>query len=117
MSKVMIQSPSDLKQDFHYKLSNLGECIFKTICRKRSLLVLLLLRENKVLRYKQISKSLGEISPSTLSEILKKLRREGLIIRKSYGEIPPIAVEYSLTKNGISLLQAIDPYLEWLRKT
>jgi len=117
MTKVMIKSQAELIQDFDYKLSNWGDCIFKTIGRKRTLLVLLQLREHKKLRYKEIAKNLGGISPSTLSSILKQLQKQGLISRKSYGEIPPVAVEYRITKNGISFLEAIDPFLECLRKT
>ncbi len=89
----------------------------ETIGRKRTLLVLLQLREHKKLRNKEIAKNLGGISSSTLSSILKQLQKQGLISRKINGEFPPLTVEYSLTKNGISLLQAIDPFLEWLRKT
>ncbi len=117
MTKVMKKLQSELIQDFDNKLSNIGDCIFKTIGRKRTLLVLLQLREHKKLRNKEIAKNLGGISPSTLSSILKQLKKQGLVIRKIYGEIPPLAVEYSLTNNGLSLLQAIDPFLEWLRQT
>jgi len=61
-----------------------------------------------------LQKNLGGISPSTLSSILNQLRKEGLIFRKVYGEIPPFCVEYSLTKNGISLLIALDLLLNWI---
>ncbi len=96
---------------------NLDDYIFKTIGRKRTLLVLLQLREHKKLRNKEIAKNLGGISSSTLSSILKQLQKQGLISRKINVEFPPLAVVYLLTKNGFSLLQAIDPFLEWLRKT
>jgi len=117
MTKVMINSQDKLIQDSEYKLPNLDNCIFKSIGRKRTLLVLLQLREHKKLRNKQIAKNLGGISPSTLSSILKQLQKQVLISRKIYGEIPPLAVEYSLTKNGFSLLEAVDPFLDWLQKT
>ncbi len=88
--------------------------IINTIGRKRNLLVLFQLKEHKKLRNKEIAKNLGGISPSTLSSILNQLRKEGLIIRKFFGEIPPLCVEYSLTKNGISLLIALDLMLNWI---
>lgn len=88
--------------------------IINTIGRKRNLLVLIQLKEHKKLRNKEIAKNLGGISPSTLSSILHQLIKEGLIFRKVYGEIPPICVEYSLTKNGISLLLALDLMLNWI---
>ena len=88
--------------------------IVNTIGRKRNLLVLFQLKEHKKLRNKEIAKNLGGISPSTLSSILHQLRKEGLIFRKVFGEIPPLCVEYSLTKNGFSLLIALDLMLNWL---
>jgi len=52
------------------------------------------------------------ISPKTLSDTLKELEAEGLIRRESFAEIPP-RVEYSLTKDGIDLRDAILPLLSW----
>jgi DNA-binding HxlR family transcriptional regulator len=52
------------------------------------------------------------ISPTTLTETLQGLQREGLIGRESFAEIPP-RVEYSLTKDGAQLRKAILPLLQW----
>jgi DNA-binding HxlR family transcriptional regulator len=52
------------------------------------------------------------ISPTTLTDTLKELQREGLIRRESFAEIPP-RVEYSLTEDGIELRKAIIPLLKW----
>ncbi len=82
MTDVMTKSQGEPIQDFEYKLSNLGDSIFKSIGRKRTLLVLLQLREHKKLRNKEIAKNLGGISSSTLSSILKQLQKQGLISRK-----------------------------------
>ena len=92
------------------------ESIINTIGRKRTLLVLLQLKQHKILRNKQIAKNLGGISPSTLSSILHQLIKEGFIRRKVYGEIPPLSVEYSLTKNGMSFLKALEPVFDWLER-
>ena len=56
--------------------------------------------------------TLNGISPKTLSDTLKELRTEGLIMRQSFAEIPP-RVEYSLTKDGVELRKSIIPLLEW----
>ncbi len=89
-------------------------CIFKTIGRKNALLILLHLRKNRKLRNKELVRELGGISPSILASLLKRLSKEGLILRQVYGEIPPIATEYSLTKIGKELLDLFDPLLNWL---
>ena len=59
--------------------------------------------------------ALNGISPKTLSETLKELQNEGLVLRESFAEIPP-RVEYSLTKDGADLRKSIIPLLEWTAK-
>jgi DNA-binding HxlR family transcriptional regulator len=85
------------------------ECLFKTFSRKRSLLVLSHLQKHTKLRYKELSKKLGNVSPSNLSSLLKQLAKEGWINRDVYGEIPPVSTEYSLTRKGNKLLDVIIP--------
>ena len=58
-------------------------------------------------RFNQLRKSLGAISPKTLTDRLQFLEKEGIIIRTAFAEIPP-RVEYELTKKG----KAISPVLE-----
>ena len=57
-------------------------------------------------RFTELAKSLGGISPKTLSERLKYLEAEGIISRRCYAEVPP-RVEYSLTEKGRALLPII----------
>lgn len=52
------------------------------------------------------------ISPKTLSDMLKELQKEGLVVRESFAEIPP-RVEYFLTDDGTHLRKAIIPILQW----
>jgi DNA-binding HxlR family transcriptional regulator len=47
-----------------------------------------------------------------LSERLKELERVGVINKKSYNETPQ-KVEYSLTKKGKRLLDALMPLINW----
>lgn len=57
-------------------------------------------------RFGELQKSLGSISPRTLSARLDILEDVGLIEREAYPEIPP-RVEYSLTEKGRALLPLI----------
>ncbi len=66
-------------------------------------------------RFTELYEELRGVSPSTLSWILRKLRDAGVIERKPFAEIPP-RVEYSLTRNGEDLRQAIQPLLLWASK-
>jgi len=52
------------------------------------------------------------ISPKTLADTLKQLQEEELLKRESFAEIPP-RVEYSLTKDGEGLREAVIPILKW----
>ena len=66
-------------------------------------------------RFTELYDELRGVSPSTLSWVLRELQKAGLIERRSFAEIPP-RVEYSLTKNGKDLRQAIQPLLLWASK-
>ena|ERR1039458_5086811 len=67
------------------------------------------------IRFSELYQELRGVSPSTLSWILRKLGEAGVIERRSFAEIPP-RVEYSLTRNGKDLQQAIQPLLLWASK-
>ena len=88
------------------------EGVIDTISKKWPLLVINSIGNHGRLRFKQIMDELKRISPTTLTEMLKELQKEGLITRESFDEIPP-RVEYSLTKDGLELRGAILPLLEW----
>lgn len=54
---------------------------------------------DETLRFGDLIKSLGGISPKTLSVRLRELEEHGIVKRTVYPEIPP-RVEYSLTDKG-----------------
>ena len=70
---------------------------------------LLIIRDltSGVKRFHQLQQSLQGISPKTLSERLRTLEGEGVIVRKTFAEMPP-RVEYSLTEKGHDLLPVIE---------
>lgn len=57
-------------------------------------------------RFGQLRKSIPGISPKTLSDKLKDLIDQGIVLRESYPEVPP-KVEYSLTSRGAKLEKII----------
>lgn len=63
-------------------------------------------------RFSVLERSLGGISPKTLSERLKGLERAGIVTRKSYPEVPP-RVEYTLTPRGWDLIPIIEQMREY----
>jgi len=68
-------------------------------------------------RFTQLEHSCKGISPRTLSERLRALAQEEILVRRSYAESPP-RVEYELTEKGEGLLPIIDEMRrfghEWL---
>jgi DNA-binding HxlR family transcriptional regulator len=63
-------------------------------------------------RFSQLEHSCAGISPRTLSERLRVLEDEEIVLRRSYPESPP-RVEYALTDKGQALLPIIDAMREF----
>ena len=58
-------------------------------------------------RFTELEHACPGISPRTLSERLRALEEDGLVLRRSYAESPP-RVEYELTEKGDALLPIIE---------
>ena len=75
-------------------------------------LILYELKEG-TLRFSQLQVRLKpNITQRMLTKQLRQLEEDGLVIRKVYAQVPP-KVEYSLTKNGESLIPILDLLCEW----
>jgi len=63
-------------------------------------------------RYSELLYEVGEISKKTLTQTLRGLQREGLVVRQVHPEVP-VRVEYSLTPLGWSLTSPLMALYEW----
>ena len=79
---------------------------------KWSLLVLLVIDGEGVVRFNELGRMIPNISTRVLSTTLKTLEADGLIDRKVYAQVPP-KVEYTLTETGKSLIPLIMQLTEW----
>lgn len=79
---------------------------------KWSVLIILILWENNILRFGELHARIDTISLKVLTSSLKKLENNGFISREVYPEVPP-KVEYSLTKLGNDLVPYIKQLSEW----
>lgn len=79
---------------------------------KWSLLVLLVIDGEGVVRFNELGRMIPDISTRVLSTTLKTLEADGLIDRKVYAQVPP-KVEYTLTETGKSLIPLIMQLTEW----
>jgi DNA-binding HxlR family transcriptional regulator len=67
---------------------------------------------NGPLRFTALRKGIGEVAPKVLTQTLRALERDGLVIRTVFPEVPP-KVTYELTELGHSLRDPIDAITEW----
>lgn len=83
----------------------------KIIGSKWTMMILHNLFEGKK-RFGELQRSLGTISPKTLSQRLQELERAGIIKKKVFAEIP-LHVEYNLTDKGKSLEKIFKDMASW----
>ncbi len=90
-------------------------CPMKRACKalegKWKIPVIYVLCTNGTLRYNELKQALG-ITNVMLSNTLKDLEQEGLVLRISYNEIPP-RVDYSLSEQAQSLVPIIMAFAKW----
>ncbi len=82
---------------------------------KWSMLVLITLNANGIMRFSDIHKTIDDISQRMLTVTLRTLEADGLVERKVYAEVPP-RVEYYLTETGGSLIPHIEGLVRWALK-
>lgn len=78
---------------------------------KWALLVLDRLRHGPT-RFNTIRRDVGGISQKVLSQVLKRLERDGMLIRTAYATVP-VTVEYALSELGETLTERVGPLLHW----
>ena len=80
---------------------------------KGTLMVLLTLEgKGTPLRFKELQRSIPDVSEKMLTATLRNLEADGLVLRQAYAEVPP-RVEYSLTKRSASLMPLLNNLVNW----
>ncbi len=88
------------------------EYTLKAIGGKWKLLILYHLMTDRVKRYSELKRAIPGVTHKMLSQQLKELEADGLVMRKEYQQIPP-KVEYSLREKGVTLLPIIGMMYDW----
>ena len=75
---------------------------------------LLILRNLKMRtwRFNELQKSLNGISQKVLTESLRSMETDGIVVRTVYAEVPP-KVEYSLSELGKTMNPILDAMEKW----
>ena len=83
-----------------------------TIGGKWKLPVLCSLTANGTSRYNELLHNVQGISNTMLSQTLKELERDGLVLRKEYLEVP-VRVEYELSEKSEKLQPILLELIQW----
>jgi DNA-binding HxlR family transcriptional regulator len=70
------------------------------------------LLKDKRIRFNELKRRLPTVSQRMLTNQLRELEKDGIVIRDVYAEVPP-RVEYSLSKKGISLKTVVKSLENW----
>lgn len=65
-------------------------------------------------RFNELKKDLDGISQKVLTDSLRSMEKDGIVVRTVYAEVPP-RVEYSLSELGKSMYPIIDAMADWGR--
>lgn len=102
--------------------SNLAPNVYAAICPSRQVLALIGEKwvsliigalDQKVLRFGELKRVCEGVSQKMLTQSLKKLERDGLVIRTSYSEEMVLRVEYQLSELGQSLVPVVTQARLW----
>lgn len=74
--------------------------------------IIIYLLSNGAMRFGMLNALIPTISKKVLTNQLKELESDGLLLREAFAELPP-RVEYSLTQKSVSLLPVLKQLSEW----
>lgn len=88
--------------------------VLSQVTGKWQMLIVLALSEGP-LRFGALKRTIGEITQRVLTENLRRLERDGHLLRH-VNPGPPVAVTYSLTNRGQDLVTHLVPLVLWASK-
>ena len=104
MEKTNIRDADFYETGYSYTLS--------LISGKYKPIILYCLMEYEPVRFNEMQRYLKKVADKTLSQNLKELEADDLIVRHVYPQIPP-KVEYTLSDRGRSLVKVLDQLCDW----
>ena len=91
------------------------EAAFRMLEGRWKLVILFHLFGGKKLRFSELERAIPAVSQKMLTQQLRQLEDDGLVIRIVHAEVPP-RVEYHLSEWGQSLCPALDALLAWAER-
>ncbi len=74
--------------------------------------ILWVLRHHGRLRFNELEQHLRPITPKVLTQRLRQLERDGLVVRTYHAQIPP-RVEYEISELGLTLVPVFTTLVRW----
>lgn len=74
--------------------------------------IIVLVIKDRTLRFGEIAARISVISRKVLTDQLREMEEDKLIIREEFKELPP-RVQYHLTKKGLALIPILNLLEEW----
>ena len=116
MDTVLPAGPKNSKPpSYSVEVEALSQELIGYIADKWTLIVLEELRDHGVMRFNELRKAVPGISQKMLTQTLRQMERNGLVIRTVHPVIPP-RVEYQRTELGQSLGRAICGLWTWVEE-
>ncbi len=88
------------------------EVTLEVISGKWKALLLWNLGNEEIIRFNEFRRIIPEISQKMLTQQLRSLEDDGLVIRTEYPQVPPM-VEYSLSEMGLKLIPVLNAMDIW----
>lgn len=92
----------DYPEDVDPGVETLVKELLAGVADKWTMLVLDVLDEGETLRFSELARRLAPVSQKMLTQTLRRMERDGLVVRTVYPCVPP-KVEYRLSAHGLSL--------------
>ncbi|MFD8981859.1 winged helix-turn-helix transcriptional regulator [Streptomyces sp. NPDC059564] len=96
------------------RADSLAREIFSDVANKWALLIIEALGD-RTLRFTELRNEVEGISHKMLTQNLRMLERNGLVVRDVHPTVPP-RVEYTLTEPGQGLRKTVDVMCDWTHR-
>lgn len=94
------------------RIERLVEDLIGAVADKWTMIVLENLVDGAALRFTELARRIDGISQKMLTQTLRRMERDGLLVRKVYPEVPP-KVEYRISDLGLTLSAAFCGVWVW----
>jgi DNA-binding HxlR family transcriptional regulator len=113
MESVMRPAPdTPYLKDVDPRLNALVMDLIGRVADKWTMTVLEVLADAGTLRFTRLAEAVPGVSQKMLTQTLRQMERDGLVLRKVYPVVPP-HVDYTLTEAGLSLGAAFCGVWTW----